>query len=144
MRSYREILKLQLLGHSETASSLIDEMPDDMDGSELIAAAFSVLVAKRFEDNASANAVRHFVDEARQNYADADPSFKPLAAEALIRTVLDPDKDAGLLDEVDPNDQVVTELLVARKIVAESVELTERIDEVLEDAVQIEKIWAES
>ena len=64
MHSYREILKLQLLGHNETASSLIDEMPDDMDGSDLIAAAFSVLVAKRFEGNGSAAAVRQFVDEA--------------------------------------------------------------------------------
>jgi len=139
---YRQVLRALALGDGETADRLIDQMDANEDHGDFVSAVFCVVVERRFKSDGSADAVRAFIDEARLNFAQVDPPFKPLAAEAMVRTVLNPD-EADLLDELDPNQQVPVQLALIRKIVAESAQLTNQIDDVLDDAEKILHYWAE-
>lgn len=138
---YKEVLRALLLGDNDRADQLKARMGDSQyeGASELISAAFCVAVEQRFKDDSSPEAVRVFMDEARQNFANASPPLKPLVAEALIRGVLG---EEHLLDEVDPDDYVGTQMPIARKIIAESPILQTRIDDLLSDAEKIADHWS--
>lgn len=138
---YRDVLKALLLGNQASANALKTQMSDAeyRTSDELISAAFCVAVEQRFKADSSPAAVQAFMDEARQNFANAQPPLKPLVAEALIRGVLGEDH---LLDDLDSNDFTPTQLPLTRKIVAESPDLQERIDDLLDDAEKIAAHWA--
>lgn len=137
---YRDVLKLMLLGHNETAGEAHNGIDDAVDP-DYVSAVFVICAGKRFEEDASPAAVRRFIDEARKDYEGANPPFKPLAGEALLRVAVDPENEAQLIDEVDPDDRFMVQLLMTRKIVAESAELTDRVDDVLDDAEKVVAMW---
>ena len=138
---YRDVLRALLLGEREKADELKSRMSDSeyRTSDNLISATFCGAVEQRFKDDPSPAAVRAFMDEARQNFANAQPPLKPLVAEALIRGVLG---EEHLLDELDPDDFTPTQMPITRKIIAESPELQTRIDALLDDAEKTAAFWA--
>lgn len=138
---YRDILRALALGDADTADRLHAELDDAADHSDLVAAAFCIVVEQRFKEDSSPEAISRFMAETRSSFANAQPPLKILAAEAMVRAALRPE-EADLLDEVDPSDHVRTQLPLIRKIVAESPDLQACIDDVLDDAEKIAAHWA--
>lgn len=134
----RDLVKALALGYSDTAKLMMEDVEEGSQ-SDMFTATFCVCVEQRFKEDSSESAVRAFVDQAKRNYAGAN--FKALTAEALIRVVLDPDANSTVLEEVSSENYISAQIPVIRKIVAESVELTERIETVLDDAEKMIAAW---
>ncbi|HIV57128.1 MAG TPA: hypothetical protein H9902_04145 [Candidatus Stackebrandtia faecavium] len=137
---YRDVLKLMLLGHNETAGELHNQIDDDVDP-DYVSAVFVTCAGKRFAEDTSPASLRSFVNEARQDYEGANSPFGPLAGEALLRVAIDPENEAQLIDEVNPDDRFMVQLPMTRKILAESAELTDRVDDALDDAEKVVAMW---
>ncbi|HZE41074.1 MAG TPA: hypothetical protein VE172_19925 [Stackebrandtia sp.] len=108
------------------------------DSGLLVTAAFALLAEKRFAADESRTAVKAFVAEAQQNYADSPTPIKPLVAEAVTRGVLG---EESLLEEVSREDQQSTQMLLAYKIVQDAEMSATDVARVLDDAEALVDQW---
>ena len=111
---------------------------DDVHHRNLLSAVLVFVLEQRFQGDHSRAAIDSFIDECRRAY-DGTP-FAPLAAEALVRSLLR-DEDEELMDEISPDSYVPTQIALIRKCVRDSAELTARIDDVMTDAKNMVAAW---
>jgi len=140
MTSFKDLMRAIALGDAETAHSVNQRLTaDEHDRASVYSTAvMSVLLEQRFKDDSSRPAISRFVAEMEQNYAKASTPIKPLATEGVIRAFAGEEQ---LLDEISPEDQLVVQYPIIRKIVADSPELTERMEDVLNDAALLMEEW---
>lgn len=138
---FRDIVKAAALGDLEKAERLDDEIPDVQreQFTTYLTAMFCGAIEHRFKDDQSREAVVRFVEEMRYDYRDAEPAIRPFVIEGVIRGVLG---EEHLLEEISPQDQLLYQIPVIRKIVAQSPQMQERIDEYLTDAETLAAEWA--
>lgn len=136
----RETVKALALGEGAKAKELNHQIPDSEreDYVIFVAAMFAGVIGHVFEQDQSREAVRQFVTRMTYAYRKADPPFKPLAMEALIRVLLG---EEHLLDEVTPEDQLDLEILAIRMIVDQTPEVRDRLDDYLTDAETLAAHW---
>lgn len=140
--TYRQILKAIALGDGEAANRLNSQL-DEAGHQELFGyatAVLSVCLEQRFKDDSSPEAIRQFVEQMRHDFRNAEPPIKPLMLEALIRAFAG---EEHLLEEIPVDEQANAQYPIIRKIVAESDELRNRLDDVLNDAEVLVRQWAE-
>lgn len=106
----------------------------------LCSATFVGLVEKYFRGDRSLEAVKNFVSTTIAPFQATKNPPKPIATEALIRAVWEDDLS---IEEIDINDQRVSELLVIKRIVHESEEIRNDLDLYLKDAQLIVTSWLE-
>lgn len=82
--------------------------------------------------------IRKFVGKVGYAYRNANPPFKPLAMEALIRVLLGEEE---LLDEVSAEDQCNLEIMAIRMIVDQFPEVNVQLDAYLSDAETLAAQW---
>jgi len=103
-------------------------------------------VSSKFHDAvASCGAARSaginaFVDEARHDYRNAEPELNVLILEAMIRAIYG---EEHLVDHVPSDDQLMVQAPAIRKIVLQSQEMQDRLDDYLADAETLAKAWSE-
>lgn len=137
---FRDVVRAVALGDSETASRLDDDIQDGDRGAYniYVTAMFCVAVGHRFENDESKEAITRFVDEMRYDYRNIDPPIRPLALEAVVRAVFG---EEHLLDEVSGTEQLRHQILSIRKIVLQSDQMKERLEEYLKDAETLALQW---
>lgn len=137
---YRRIFQAMLNGDAETAKQLNENQGEVTwkDSGLLVTAAFALLAEQRFADDESHAAVKAFVAEAEQNYAQAASPIKPLVAEGVTRAVLG---EAELLDDISRDDQQSTQLLLTYKIVQDSEMTPEQVNQLLDEAETLVDDW---
>ena len=130
---YRQIFEAMLTGDTETANRLNAEAGKVawQDSGLLVLAAFALGVERQFAEDASHDAIKAFVTEAQQNFAQAPTPVRPLTAEAVIRGILGEEE---LLDEVPREAQHATRMMLTYKMV-QALELTpEEVGKLLDEA----------
>lgn len=133
---YVDVLKALALGRTAEADALMGQhgaasTAEDVYRRNLLSAVFVIVLEQRFQGDHSRAAIDSFIDDCRRAYDGT--LFAPLAAEALVRSLLR-DEDEDLMDEISPDSYVPTQLALIRKCVKDSAELTARIDDVMTDA----------
>lgn len=103
-----------------------------------LAAVFFGAVGHRFQHDHSQEAIRHFVNEMAHEYRNATPALKPLTVEGLIRAAFGEDH---FLDEISPDDQLMYQIPIIHKIVAQSEHMQQRLDDYLTDAETLASQW---
>ncbi|HEU5128814.1 MAG TPA: hypothetical protein VFU12_12570 [Glycomyces sp.] len=101
-------------------------------------AMFCGAIEHRFTADQSHAAIKRFVDEMRYDYRNVQPPVQALVAEGLIRAVFGEDH---LLDEISGQDQLRYQLLALRKIVDQSAEMRDRLEDYLTDAETLAAQW---
>lgn len=96
-----------------------------------VTALFSLFLAETFDENASHDEVMRFVESVAYGYRNIDPPVNPLALEATIRGTL---REAKLLDDVDPEEQIRVMLLVIRVVAVQNERVQLNLGEFLTDA----------
>ncbi|TQL76320.1 hypothetical protein FB566_1847 [Stackebrandtia endophytica] len=125
-----------LKGEADKAAELarsIEDAPWTESGA-LLTAVCGILAEERFEADESPAAIRVFVDEMLQNYADADPPLKPLMCEVAARVALG---ELQLLKGLDLNDLAIHQMAFMNKIVQDAELSPGEIDELLDDAMTL-------
>lgn len=135
------LLKAQALGDADAADELNTGLSEDEREHYylLTLALFAGAIGHRLGEKPSHDTIVAFVNEVRHDFRNADPKVNPLVVEALIRAVFGEDH---LLDGISAQDQYLAQLPVIRKIVAQSPEMTNRIDEYLKDAETLQAAWS--
>ena len=138
---FRQVVKAMALGDGDRAQVLNREIsPDDRESFHTyVTAMFAGAAAHRFEHDQSREAIDQFVNEMRHDYRKADPAFKPLVMEGLLRALFG---EEHLIDEISPEDQLRTQFLAIRKIVDQSDHMRERLDDYLTDAQALAEHWS--
>jgi hypothetical protein len=136
----RELIRAIAVGDGARMKELNQELPDaDREDYVIrVAAMFAGVVGHLFEHDQSPEAVRDLVNKMAYAYRNANPPFKPLAMEALIRGLLG---EEHLLDEVSEADQLDLEMLAIRMIVDQTPEIHTQIDAYLTDAEALATHW---
>ncbi|WP_156926227.1 hypothetical protein [Glycomyces arizonensis] len=137
---FRETMRAAALGNAEEASRLYDQIPksDLSDYHMFVVAFFAGALGVRFSEDQSIEAIKRFADEMRYDYRDVDPPVKQLVVEGLIRGMMGEEQ---LFDEITPEEQYRTQLLAIRKIVGQSPEMREKLDDYLADAGTLVAQW---
>lgn len=140
---FKTTVRAIALGQLETSSKLSSQVgdleEDDNQAYFLYVSAFLASVVDRwFKEDQSQPAIARFVNEMRQDYADADPPIKPLVLEGVIRTVFGEDH---LIDEISTVDQLVATHAIIRKVVDQSPYIQERLSDYLNDAKILADAW---
>jgi hypothetical protein len=136
----RELIRAIALGDGTRMKELNRDLPDS-DRAEYVvrlAAMFAGVVSHVFRQDQSPEAVRDVVSKMAYAYRNANPPFKPLAMEALIRGLLG---EEHLLDEVSEKDQIDLEMLAIRMIVDQYPEVNVQLDAYLTDAEVLAAQW---
>lgn len=131
--AYRNLLKATFTQDAETVDRISAELGDVpwKDSGLLVAALFSLAIRGRFARDASPAAVRAFVTEARDDYAEVDQPIKPLIAEGVVRAALG---EEDMLDEVPPLEGMQVQMALTHKILLEAEATGEQIDRMLDQA----------
>lgn len=139
---FRQAIRAAVLGDSAEANRLHDQIPrEDMNAyNAFIVAVFAGALEVRFKDDQSLDAIRRFADEMRYDYRSAEPPVQQLVVEGLIRGMLG---EEHLFDGITAEEQMRTQLMAIRKIVGQSPEMRERIDDYLADAEALAKGMAD-
>lgn len=139
---FRHVVKAFALGDASEAKRLDAQIIDaDREAYNLyVMAVFFGAVGHRFGDDNSPEAVRIFASELRQEYPNPPEPIKLMVVEGLIRAVFGEDH---LLDEISPHDQLLYQFPIIRKIVGQSPEMRERIEDYLTDAETLAKGMAD-
>ncbi|GAA1662801.1 hypothetical protein GCM10009830_05120 [Glycomyces endophyticus] len=136
----RELMRAIALGDGSKMKELNSRLPDaDRDDYVIrVAAMFAGVVGHVFEHDQSPEAIRDFIAKISYAYRNAEPPFKPLAMEALIRALLGED---DLLDEVAAEDQLDIEILTIRMITDQYPKVRDNLEEYLNDAETLAVHW---
>lgn len=128
------------VGDSAQSDELIRAIRDGLDHEfhTYITALFSLLTAKYFENDSSPEALRRYVLELRHDFRTAEPPFKALAMEGLLRAFFGEDH---LMSEIDASDQPECELMSIRKMVFDSPMISAALDRYLSDAETVAREW---
>lgn len=137
---FQKIAKALALGEGANARELIEQMPDEDEREYVvyIAAAFTELVDTLFEKDHGLVAIKDFVDEMAYAYRTANPPFRSLAMEVLIRAVFDEDQ---ALDEVTAEEQLRYQTMALRMIVHKSPAIFAQLDQHLVEAKSLAIEW---
>ncbi|MGH8792944.1 MAG: hypothetical protein ACRDXX_09890 [Stackebrandtia sp.] len=138
---FRQVVKAMATGDRDRAIDLNKQVLDSDRRAYFIfvSAVFAGAVEHRFKDDRSHEAVVRFVNEMRHDFRNAEPPIKPLAVEGLIRALFGEDH---FLDDIDSEDQFLSQYAVIRKIVDQSDHMKERFDDYLADAETLARQWA--
>lgn len=136
-----EFLKAQALRDFDRADALDAQLTDAERGDYFLLsmALFAGALGHRLGDDPPRSDVDKFVNEMRHDYRDAEPKVNFLALEAMIRAVYGEDH---LIDDLPAEDQYLVQVPTIVKIVAQSSEMRERLDEYLADAEVLAAQWA--
>lgn len=139
---FRQVVKAFALGDAGEAKRLDAQIVDaDREAYNVyVMAVFFGAVGHRFSDDKSPEAIRTFVSELHQEYPNPPEPVKLMVVEGLIRAVFGEDH---LLEEISPHDQLVYQFPIIRKIVGQSPEMRERVDDYLADAETLAKGMAD-
>jgi hypothetical protein len=137
---FHQIITAVALGGDDSARQVGENLSEAEHGQLYIfgTAVMSICLERRFQADASAEAIRSFVNEMRQNYANSKRQFNYLAIEGLIRGFAG---DEHLLDEISPSEQLNAQFPIIRKIVAEDPALQQNIDALMTEADQLVDVW---
>ncbi len=140
MSKQRELLRAQALRDLDSANALDEKLTDEERGEYylLSLALFAGAIGHRLGDNPTREAINGFVDEMRHDYRNADPKVNFLAVETMIRAVFVEDH---LLDDLPAADQYLAQLPTIVKIVDQSAEMRERLEDYLTDAETLAAQW---
>lgn len=138
---FRETMKAAALGDSAAALRLDSQIPDvERESYNIyVTAMFCCAVEHRFSQDRSHAAITQFVNEMRYDFREANPPIKPLMIEGLVRAVFG---EEHFLDEISAVEQLRAQLLAIRKIVDQSEQMQERLDDYLKDAETLTIQWA--
>jgi hypothetical protein len=137
---YRQVLQAMLNGEAGTATQL-NQFTGEVtwrDSGLLVTAAYALAAQQRFADDESHAAIKDFVAEAQRNYATAPTPIRPLIAEGVTRAVLG---EEDLLNDISPEDQQVTQMLLTYKIVQDAGMTPPQVDELLNEAEALVDVW---
>ncbi|MEV3938745.1 hypothetical protein AB0K52_22580 [Glycomyces sp. NPDC049804] len=137
---FQKIAKALALGEGANAREFLAQMAD-ADQREYvvyIAAAFTELAETYFRDDHGLVAIKTFVDEMAYAYRSAEPPFRPMAMEVLIRAVFDDDQS---LDEVTADEQLRFHTLALRMMTHKSAEIYAQLDQYLAEAKSLALEW---
>ncbi|HZE40533.1 MAG TPA: hypothetical protein VE172_17160 [Stackebrandtia sp.] len=137
---FRGVVKAVALGDGPKVRELNQQIADaDREAYAVyVAAMFAGAAGHRFEHDQSHAAITKFVNEMRDDFRRADPPFKPLVMEGLLRVLFGEDH---LLDEIAPADQLRHQFLAIRKIVDQSESMQANLDQYLTDAETLAAQW---
>lgn len=135
---FRRTMRAAVLGDSTEADRLHDQIPQEDFGAynAFIVALFAGALEVRFKNDQSLDAIRRFADEMRYDYRKVEPPVQQLVIEGLIRGMLG---EEHLFDGISAEEQMQTQLMAIRKIVGQSPEMRDRIDDYLADAETLAK-----
>lgn len=138
---HTELLKALALGEVTGA----DHASDNFDEAEreryyvLTLALFAGAVGHRLGGEPERSDVDAFVHELNLDYEDDDSQVNFLAVEAVVRAVFGEDH---LIDDLSSRDQYLAQLPAIRKVVAQSDDLRDRLDDYLAEADSLASEWA--
>jgi hypothetical protein len=137
---FQKIAKAMALGEGANARELIAQMPDEDQREYMvyIAAAFTELAEAHFREDQSLVAIKNLVDEMAFAYRSANPPFRAMAMEVLLRAVFDDDQS---LDEVSAEEQLRYHTLALRMFAHKSPEIYAQLDQHLAEATSLAKEW---
>lgn len=139
---YRAMLRAGLVGDFDTAERLGTELGDVPwnDSGLLVNALFVLAVQRKFVDDTDREVIREFVRETIDDYKAANPPFKPLMTEGLIRSVLG---EEDLFQEIPKNEAIPVQTAIINKIVTDAQTPPEKVDELLDKAEKLADRWGQ-
>ncbi|ADD39733.1 hypothetical protein [Stackebrandtia nassauensis] len=137
---YRAMLRAGLVGDFDAAEQLGTELGEVAwnDSGLLVNALFVLAVQRKFDDDTDRDVIREFVRETLDDYKSADPPFKPLMTEGLIRSVLGEEE---LYPEIPKNEAIPVQTAIINKIVADARTSPDKVDELLDKAEKLADRW---
>ncbi|CAM3275392.1 hypothetical protein [Stackebrandtia soli] len=141
VKQFRALLQAVVDDDRQTVVRLENEISEEdfLAYDTFVAAVFYGVVDQAFPEN-DLEQIRDFVDELRSEVPSASGRFKPLIAEGLIRAAIG---EEHLLDDIAPSDQIVLMFPIIRKIVVQSAEVRESLDDHFTDAEALAESWSE-
>ena len=135
------MLRAGLIGDFDTAERLGSELGDVpwMDSGLFVNALFVLTVQRKFNDGTDRDVIRAFVRETLEDYKDAEPPFKPLLTEGLIRSVLGEDE---LYQELPKQEAIPVQTAIINKILTDADTSASEIDGLLDKAERLTDQWA--
>ncbi|MFC4335936.1 hypothetical protein [Salininema proteolyticum] len=114
-KQYRKLVEALASHEYQEAQELAASLPAHQAEkySEYMAALFAVLLEDRFRGGISRDGIASFVDQMRREYRTAEPKFKPLTAEGVIRGSAG---EVHLLDEIPGEEITSVQTLVIGKL----------------------------
>ena len=139
-RMFREMMRAVATGDADEARRISGQLDGEAHGRLNVysTAVLSIVLGHRFAEDSSRGAIQEFMDQLRHDYRKANPPIKPLMVEGVIRAFAG---EEHLLDEIPAEEQLNAQYPVIRKIVADSPELSQRIDDILTDAETLVHEW---
>ena len=137
---YRQQVKALATGNTEQASRMNAELPaEDRAGFNLfLSAVFATLMDRRFSDNLTRDALAAFANELCREFQDSGVALQPLTVEGIIRGSAG---ETHLLEGIDPEDIIGTQVLSIAKISAEDPTVGSEIDSLLDEAEELVGDW---
>ncbi|GAA4923930.1 hypothetical protein LX16_5344 [Stackebrandtia albiflava] len=136
----REIMKSAALGESARANQLYEEL--DESGREsyniFVIATFATVMGVRFESDQSLEAVRTFSAEMAYDYRDAEPAVTATTVELVLRAMMGEEE---LFAEIPAEELQRIQLYSIRKVVDQTPQVRERLDEYLTEAEALAQTW---
>lgn len=137
---FKQHIKAMAFGQAEKAvefNSQIDS--EDRDAQFVFASGmFAGAMMHKLGEQPSLEEIKNFVDEVLEDYRKADPPLKPLAMEGLVRALYGED---SFLDEIPQPTQMQYQYLVVRKVVDQSPEMQEQLEDYMHDALMLVSEW---
>ncbi|WP_147144681.1 hypothetical protein [Stackebrandtia albiflava] len=133
-------MKSAALGESARANQLYEEL--DESGREsyniFVIATFATVMGVRFESDQSLEAVRTFSAEMAYDYRDAEPAVTATTVELVLRAMMGEEE---LFAEIPAEELQRIQLYSIRKVVDQTPQVRERLDEYLTEAEALAQTW---
>lgn len=136
----RELLKAQALRDTKAADLINEQLTDEERGYYhlMTMALFAGTLESRLGESPSRDEIEKFVSEMRYDYRNASPKMNFLAVEALVRALYGEEE---LIDDISAADQYRVQIAAIVKVVAQSDDLKQRLDDYLTDAETLATQW---
>lgn len=133
---YKALLNASFTGDFDTAEAISEELGDVpwQESGALLAAVFALAVESRFQHDSGDAAVSQFLEEARIEFADAQPPLDLGHARSLVRAVLG---EHGPMEGVSPQEAVPVQMALTHKILADRAATAEDVARLLDEAEEL-------
>ena len=137
---HRELVEAIASRDLTKARHLNETMPieDRPAYAQYLSAVFALLLEDFFKDNLSRDTISGFVKQLKEDFRNAEPPFRPLMVEGVIRASAG---ETDLYDELESEDIVSTQVMIIGKLGIQGSSVRPDLDNILNEAEALVAEW---
>ncbi|GAB3993917.1 hypothetical protein GCM10029992_06840 [Glycomyces albus] len=138
---HRELVEAIASRDLTKARQLNEAMPveDRPAYAQYLSAVFAILLEDFFGDNLSRDAISGFVKQLKDDFRNAEPPFRPLVVEGVIRASAG---ETDLYNDLESEDIVSTQVMIIGKLGIQGTSVRPDLENILNEAEQLVAEWA--